>query len=76
MSKAIERQVGGEHYKLMMVEPIEVMRYVLTPEEYRGYLKGCAIKYAMRAGRKHCSDDRRKCEHYGEFLREARACKK
>lgn len=34
------------------VEPIELMQSILTPEEFKGFLKGNAIKYAFRAGRK------------------------
>ena len=34
------------------VEPIELMQGVLTPEEFKGFLKGNSIKYAFRAGRK------------------------
>lgn len=67
---AIERQVGGSHYKDMPMQPIEVMQAVLTPDEYRGYLKGCIIKYSMRAGRKEGTDDVGKAEHYRQFLTE------
>lgn len=35
-----------------VVEPIELMQSILTPEEFKGFLKGNAIKYAFRAGRK------------------------
>ena len=34
------------------VEPIEIMQSILTPDEFKGFLKGNAIKYAFRAGRK------------------------
>jgi hypothetical protein len=40
------------------------MQAVLTPEEWRGYLKGNIIKYSMRAGRKEGSDDAGKALHY------------
>lgn len=67
---AIERQVGGSHYQEMPMQPIEVMQAVLTPDEYRGYLKGCIIKYSMRAGHKAGTDDAGKAEHYRQFLNE------
>ena len=70
---AIERQVGGSHYKDMPMQPIEVMQAVLTPDEYRGYLKGCIIKYSMRAGRKEGSDDAGKAQHYRQKLAEVMA---
>lgn len=68
--KALDRQVGGNHYKSMPVEPIEVMRAALSPEEYRGYLKGSIIKYSMRAGHKEGTDDGAKARHYMQFLQE------
>lgn len=67
--KADDIQVGGTHYKDMAVQPWEVMPYLLTPEEFRGYLKGCIIKYSMRQGKKD-SDDAGKLRHYQQKLRE------
>jgi hypothetical protein len=42
----------------------------MTPEEFRGFLKGNVIKYSMRAGRKEGSDDAGKAMHYIHKLRE------
>lgn len=47
----------NDHYKEMLVEPFELMKAILTPEEFRGFLKGNAIKYAMRAGHKGTAED-------------------
>lgn len=64
-------QVGGEHYKTMVIEPWEVMRHVLTHEEFVGFLKGNIIKYGMRQGRKaDGSDDGEKAKHYAQKLSE------
>jgi hypothetical protein len=63
-TSADDVQVGGSHYKEMVVQPWEVMESVLTHEEFVGYLKGNVIKYALRAGRKDGSDDLGKCRHY------------
>ena len=41
-----------EHYLKMPVQPIKLMQEVLTPEEFKGFLKGNVIKYGLRAGRK------------------------
>lgn len=68
--KADDRQVSGNHYKEMAVEPWAVMEAVLTPEEFRGFLKGNIIKYAMRAGHKAGSDDAGKALHYRQKLQE------
>ena len=67
---ADDRQVGGSHYKDMPMQPWDVMQAVLTPDEFRGYLKGNVIKYAMRAGRKDGSDDAGKAQHYRQKLAE------
>lgn len=34
------------------VQAIDAMKDWMTPEEYRGFLKGNAIKYLARAGKK------------------------
>lgn len=67
---ALDTQIGGSHYRDMPVQPIEAMRMVLTPSEYAGYLKGCILKYSMRAGHKANTDDAGKARHYMQFLRE------
>lgn len=70
---ADSRQVGGSHYKDMPMQPWDVMQAVLTPEEFRGFLKGNIIKYSMRAGRKDGSDDAGKAQHYRQKLAEMEA---
>jgi hypothetical protein len=66
--KANDRQVGGNHYKVMVVQPWDVMEFTLTKEEFRGFIKGNIIKYAMRQGSKEGSDDASKAQHYMEKL--------
>ena len=70
--KANETQVGGTHYKDMAVQPWEVMQYVLTYDEFVGFLKGNVIKYSMRQGKKEGSDDAAKALHYLAKLREVK----
>ena len=67
---ANDRQVGGDHYHQIGVQPWAVRESVLSREEFIGYLKGNIIKYAMRAGRKDGSDDAAKAFHYKEKLAE------
>jgi hypothetical protein len=67
--KADEIQVGGSHYKDLDPQPWEVMQALLTPDEFRGFLKGNMIKYAMRQGKKD-SPDAGKYWHYKQKLRE------
>lgn len=53
------------------VEPIELMQSILTPDEFKGFLKGNAIKYAFRAGRKEgetAEKDRNKFLVYSQWL--------
>lgn len=67
--RADEQQVGGTHYKDMGIQPWEVMKAILTKEEWLGYLKGNVIKYGMRQGKKD-SDDANKARHYVQKLME------
>lgn len=70
---ADEIEVGGDHYKKMPIEPWTLMEAVLTPEEFVGFLKGNAVKYSLRAGRKPgADDDAEKARHYMQKLREVR----
>ena len=69
-TRADDLQVSGNHYKDMGVQPWALMEAVLTREEFIGYLKGNAIKYAMRQGKKQDSDDAGKAKHYMMKLKE------
>ena len=64
------------HYNALAVQPLELMKAILTPEEYRGFLKGNCIKYALRAGHKQgesVQKDLEKFEAYSAFLYESYA---
>jgi len=65
MSKLpINCQVGGDHYKkLGKYQPVEVLRHWLTPEEFRGWVKGDAIVYLCREGAKGGDEDLAKAVH-------------
>lgn len=49
-------------------EVIKVLEAWLTPEEYRGFLKGNVIKYEARAARKGGLEDYRKAQWYQNEL--------
>lgn len=68
--RADDIQVSGSHYKEMPMQPWHVMEAVLTPEEFKGFLKGNIIKYSLRAGRKDGTDDAGKAKHYAQKLQE------
>lgn len=71
---ADQMQFGGTHYKDMAIQPWDLMQAVLTPEEFRGFLKGNAIKYLMRDGKKPgAEDDQKKAAHYLAKLQEVAA---
>ncbi|MCQ4638606.1 DUF3310 domain-containing protein [Anaerovorax odorimutans] len=54
-----------EHYTDGGIETIDYMRAKLTPEEFVGYLRGNAMKYLSRAGKKgDVVEDLKKCEWY------------
>ena len=47
------KNINVTHYDLWNgFEAIDVMKSVLTPEEYLGYLKGNCLKYQLRLGKK------------------------
>jgi hypothetical protein len=57
------------HYAVGGIEAIDVIKAKLTPEEFRGYLKGCALKYLMRGNYKNDHDtDMGKCAAYSGML--------
>jgi hypothetical protein len=61
---AKDRQVGGDHYKkLGAYQPWEVLEHWLTPEEFRGYMKGTAIAYLAREKDKGGNMDVAKATH-------------
>jgi len=68
--KADDRQVGGDHYKNMGVEPWNVVD--TWPREQRiGYYRGAALKYLMRMGSKDQSaEEIGKGLHYMQKLLE------
>ena len=56
------------------IECIEAIRAALTPEEFRGYCKGCVIKYAWREGDKGGDTDLGKAIDYLNFAIAASKC--
>lgn len=58
------KQIGGDHYVSMAIEPIEVMRSNFTSEGYEGYLVGNILKYVMRYKDKNGVEDLEKASTY------------
>ena len=67
----LDIQEGGDHYKkLGAYQPWEVLRRWLTPEEFRGYMKGTAIAYLAREQGKGGVLDIKKATHTLQGLTE------
>ena len=49
---ALKDAVNPDHYKVGGIEAIEYIKAKLSPEEFRGYCRGNALKYLSRAGHK------------------------
>ncbi len=65
---ASSRQVGGDHYKNMGIEPWDVIDS-WPIDLAKGFYRGSALKYLMRAGSKgDMLDDVRKAHHCLEKL--------
>ena len=71
-SEPVEDPVNSpSHYMHGGVETIDIIRSMLTPEEFRGYLKGNILKYRERAMFKGKTDeDYAKAKKYYDWLME------
>jgi hypothetical protein len=58
-----DRQVGGDHYKNLGIQPID---YILS--NGLGFAEGNIIKYTTRYRQKGGVEDLRKVIHYAELL--------
>ncbi len=71
MKKKIDMVNSPPHYLKGGLECIDVIRAVLTDEEFRGYCKGNNIKYAWRERYKGGDQDLRKARWYLNRLLES-----
>ena len=62
--KARDRQVGGDHYKKLAIQPWDAMKVWLTPEQYIGYHKAAVIGYVARCDDKGGLEDIKKALHH------------
>jgi len=69
--KANDREIAGDHYQKMDIQPWDAMQAWMTPEQFKGFLVGNCIKYVARAGKKGSyREDIEKAQHYLEKLLE------
>lgn len=59
-----------ERYRHGAIECVDAIRAALTEDEFRGYCKGCAIKYLWRERHKGRDYDPSKAADYIDYLLE------
>ena len=65
MERAIDKQIGGNHYKNFKIQPIEF----ITANKL-SFIQGNIIKYICRYDKKNGKKDIDKVIHYCELLKE------
>lgn len=60
---ALDSQVGGNHYKDLVIQPVEYIH-----RNGIGYMEGCAIKYLTRWRSKGGIQDLEKAKHFIDLL--------
>lgn len=71
--QAQKHQVGGNHYVKLEIQPWDAMKCWMTHEEFKGFLRGNAIKYLARDKDENVLD-LRKARHYIDKLIEELIC--
>jgi hypothetical protein len=61
-------KINPNYYKDKPIETIDVIKNELTPEEFRGYLKGQIWKYLSRHRQKNGLEDLQKAKWYMDYL--------
>lgn len=63
MSKVLDHQEGGSHYKKMAIQPIDFIYFNEIP-----FIEGNIIKYILRHKKKNGLEDLKKALHYLQIL--------
>ena len=63
MSKILDTQIGGDHYKRHKIQPIDFIY-----DNEIGFIEGNIIKYLMRHKQKNGLEDLKKALHYLQIL--------
>jgi hypothetical protein len=64
-----------KHYMQGSHECIDEIKAMLTPDEFKGFLKGNIIKYRYRANLKNGEEDLAKADNYAYYLINGHFCK-
>lgn len=59
-----ENVIRPKHYKVGGMDTIKILKTKMTPEEYKGFLKGNIMKYLTRADYKNGIEDYEKAQYY------------
>lgn len=65
-------QVGGDHYRSKKIQPWDAMEAWMSHEQFKGFLRGNAIKYLARCDDKGGMEDVKKAGHYIAKMMEPR----
>lgn len=68
--KPLKEQVGGSHYRDMLIQPVTFIDSNNIP-----YLEGNVIKYVCRHSKKNGLEDLKKAKHYIDIIIEQRYSK-
>lgn len=68
MRSQLEEVNSPSHYRQGKIETIDCIESILSPEEFKGYLKGCVIKYYARELHKGGYTDLAKAQWYANKL--------
>jgi hypothetical protein len=60
--------INPSHYTTGAIECIEAIEASMTPEAFKGFLKGNCMKYLFRYEKKNGLEDLKKCEWYLNHL--------
>lgn len=71
-TSANSRQVGGDHYKKMKIQPWDLFGSIFNLDEQIGFYLGNVYKYLMRYDSKNGIEDLMKAKHYLEKLIEVK----
>jgi len=63
MTAALDKQVGGDHYKDLKIQPVQYIHANNMP-----YLEGNVVKYITRWRNKNGLADLEKAKHYIELI--------
>jgi hypothetical protein len=72
VTSANNRQVGGDHYKKMKIQPWDLFGSIFNLDEQIGFYLGNVYKYLMRYDSKNGIEDLMKAKHYLEKLIEVK----